>query len=46
MCTKPEQAEFYRPIADLINEFIAYEAGVQDFAWAGVRSFYGLLENA
>lgn len=48
MCARPHRSEHLRDISRVI-EVLREEAGVAnpaaDFAWVGVRIFYGTLEN-
>lgn len=51
MCARPERTEYYRPINDLLHEFVQYAtpAGsptMRELAWVGVVAYNGLLENA
>ena len=41
MCAKPEPAEVFSPLANLIAELDR----PHQYAWVGVTAFYGLLEN-
>lgn len=51
MCARPERTEYYRPINDLLQEFLQYAPlvgvpSMRELAWVGVVAYNGLLENA
>lgn len=49
MCSKPDPAETYRYLSLFIHQ-LQHETGnvhpAHDYAWAGARTYYGLLESA
>lgn len=46
MCAKPEPFSYLQPIATLHEELAAAEQAVlTEFKWAGIVTFYGVLEN-
>ena len=48
MCAKPEPASYLQPIADLQEEFVNdWGQGhlLPTLSWAGVSTFYAVLEN-
>lgn len=47
MCAKPEPSLYLRPIGDLAAEMTQWENNpLPTLPWAGVTTFYGILENA
>lgn len=53
MCSKPEPPEHYRTLCLLMDMLqvtsempFGNPAPAVDYGWAGVRTWYGLLENA
>lgn len=45
MCAKPEPDVYLQPIGELIREF-AENGTTFDYAWVGVATLQGRLENA
>lgn len=46
MCAKREHRAVLQPVADLVEEMGQWEINpLPEFAWAGVATFYAVLEN-
>lgn len=46
MCAKPEPSEYLRPLGELVEELSQWQNNpLPQLAWAGIATYYAVLEN-